>query len=69
MKKVSLMVVAVLMSAAMFANSASLPKGKKVNGTTAKTEMKKEHKQKDKSTTKTHKGHKSHKGGKVAAKV
>ena len=63
------MVVAALMSASMFANSADLPKAKKVNGTTAKTEMKKEHKQKDKSASKTHKGHKSHKGGKVTSKV
>lgn len=68
MKKVSLMVVAALLSASMFANSASLPKGKKVNGTTAKTEMKKEHKnkQKDKAATKEHKEHKSHKAAKAA---
>ena len=67
MKKISLMVVAALISASMFANSASLPKGKKVNGTTAKTEVKKEHKQKEKSA-KPHKSHKSHKGAKTAAK-
>jgi hypothetical protein len=59
MKKVSLMVVAVLMSASMFANSASLPKNaKKVNGT-SKTEIKKEHKQKD--VSKKHKEHKTKK--------
>ena len=61
MKKVSLMVVAALLSASMFANSASLPKAKKVNGTATKTEMKKQDKQKDKGATKTHKGHKGHK--------
>ncbi|HXD92049.1 MAG TPA: hypothetical protein VNX01_02490 [Bacteroidia bacterium] len=49
MKKVSLMVVAALLSASMFANSASLPKkGATVNGTKPKTETSKSHKQKDK---------------------
>ncbi len=49
MKKISVMVVAVLLSASMFANGASLPKkGTTVNGNKPKTEIKKEHKQKDK---------------------
>lgn len=49
MKKVSLMVVAALLSASMFANSASLSKkGATVNGTKPKTEMSTTHKQKDK---------------------
>jgi hypothetical protein len=59
MKKISLMVVAVLMSAAMFANSASLPKNAKKGNGTPKTEVKKEHKQKD--ATKKHKEHKAKK--------
>ena len=53
------MVVAVLMSAAMFANSASLPKNAKKGNGTPKTEVKKEHKQKD--ATKKHKEHKAKK--------
>lgn len=49
MKKVSLMVVAALLSASMFANSASLPKkGVTVNGAKPKTEVSKNHKQKEK---------------------
>jgi hypothetical protein len=49
MKKVSVMVVAALLSASMFANSASIPKNKTtVNGTKQKTEVGKDHKQKDK---------------------
>ena len=49
MKKVGLMVVAALLSASMFANSASLPKkGTTVNGKKPKTEITKHHKQKDK---------------------
>jgi Ni/Co efflux regulator RcnB len=49
MKKISVMVVAVLFSASVFANGADLPKGKTtVNGNKPKTEIKKEHKQKDK---------------------
>ena len=51
MKKISVMVVAVLMSASMFANSANLPtKTKTVNGTSLKAGVK--HKQ-DKSKTKS----------------
>ena len=48
MKKASLMVVAALLSASMFANSANLPKGTTVKGAKPKTEMSKTHKQKDK---------------------
>ena len=49
MKKISVMVVAVLFSASVFANGAGLPKkGTTVNGNKPKTEIKKEHKQKDK---------------------
>lgn len=49
MKKISVMVVAVLFSASVFANGAGLPKkGTTVNGHKPKTEIKKEHKQKDK---------------------
>ncbi|HEX7414231.1 MAG TPA: hypothetical protein VF411_09315 [Bacteroidia bacterium] len=49
MKKISVMVVAALLSVSMFANGASLPKSKtKVNGSKAKTEIRKEHKQKEK---------------------
>lgn len=49
MKKVSLMVVAALLSAGMFANSASLPKKPAtVYGNKPKTEMSKPHQQKDK---------------------
>ena len=54
MKKVSVMVVAALLSASMFANSANLPKkGATVNGTKPKTEMSKTPKQKDKPKTAT----------------
>ncbi len=49
MKKISVMVVAVLLSASMFANGAGLPKGKTtVNGNKPKTEIKTTHKQKEK---------------------
>ena len=49
MKKVSLMVVAALLSASMFAATAGLPKkGATVNGKTPKTEISKHHKQKGK---------------------
>ena len=66
MKRISLMVVAALISASMFANSANLLKGtKKVNGIAAKTEMKKAHKQKEKGGAKDHKTHKAHKAVKA----
>jgi hypothetical protein len=53
MKKISVMVVAVLLSASLFANGASLPKrGTTVNGHKPKTEIRKEHKQKDKGAAK-----------------
>ena len=59
MKKISVMVVAVLFSASVFANGASLPKGKTtVNGNKPKTEIKKEHKQKDKGASKEKKASK-----------
>ena len=58
------MVVAALMSASMFANSASLPKVKKSNSTSAKTEVKKEHKQKNSGPGKAHKLFKKHKAAK-----
>ncbi len=49
MKKAGLMVVVALLSASMFANSASLPKkGATVNGKKPKTEISKHHQQKDK---------------------
>ena len=49
MKKTSVMVVAVLLSASMFANGAGLPKkGTTVNGNKPKTEIKHTHKQKEK---------------------
>jgi hypothetical protein len=49
MKKVSLMVVAALLSASMFANSASTPtQGTPGNGAKQKTETGKDNKQKEK---------------------
>ena len=49
MKKISVMVVAVLFSASVFANGASLPKKRTtVNGNKPKTEIKTTHKQKEK---------------------
>ena len=60
MKKVSVMVVAALLSASMFANSANLPKkGATVNGTKPKTEMSKDHKQASKQKAATPKAHKA----------
>lgn len=54
MKKVSLMVVAALLSASMFANVANLPKkGNTVNGNKPKTEISKNHKPKEKQKTTT----------------
>jgi Ni/Co efflux regulator RcnB len=59
MKKISVMVVAVLFSASVFANGAGLPKkGTTVNGNKPKTEIKKEHKQKDKGAAKEKKASK-----------
>ncbi len=59
MKKVSLMVAAALLSAGMFAATASLPKKTTtVNGNKPKTEISKTHKQNDKqkgATTKSQK--------------
>ena len=49
MKKISVMVAAVLLSASVFATGASLPKKTTtVNGSKPKTEIKKEHKHGDK---------------------
>jgi hypothetical protein len=59
MKKISVMVVVVLFSASVFANGAGLPKkGTTVNGNKPKTEIKKEHKQKDKGAAKEKKASK-----------
>ena len=59
MKKTSVMVVAVLLSASMFATGAGLPKkGVTVNGSKPKTEIKKEHKEKQKGENKKKKGSK-----------
>ena len=60
MKKVSVMVVAALLSASMFATAANLPKRTAtVNGNKPKTEMSKNHKQKDKQKGATPKSQKT----------
>lgn len=67
MKKVSLMVVAALLSASMFANGASLPKkAHTVNGTKPKTEMSKTHKQTEKKKGGTTKAKAAQKSAKKA---
>ena len=67
MKKISVMVVAVLFSASVFANGAGLPKkGTTVNGNKPKTEIKKEHKQKEKQKETTKEKKAAKKGAKKA---
>ncbi|HKC66930.1 MAG TPA: hypothetical protein VKG26_01775, partial [Bacteroidia bacterium] len=67
MKKVSLMVVAALLSASMFANAASLPKkATTAKAVKSKTEMSTVHKQKDKQKSTTTKAKTAHKPSKKA---